>query len=153
MTETINFYGRRMPYFEFSNFYREPIEIDGRKWKTSEHYFQAMKFDGHPDHVDAVWRAKTPMEAAKTGRDRNRPKREEWDEVRDGVMYDALYAKFTQHENLKELLLGTGDAILVEHTVNDNYWGDGGDGSGKNMLGKLLMVLRDDLNEEAKQDK
>jgi len=148
MSETINFYGRRMPYFEFSNFYRSPIEINGRKWKTSEHYYQAMKFAGHQVHVDAVWRTNTPMEAACIGRDRNRSMREDWDEVKDGVMYDALYAKFTQHENLKELLLGTGDAILVEHTVNDNYWGDGGDGSGKNMLGKLLMVLRDDLREE-----
>lgn len=148
MTDTINFYGRRMPCFEFSNFYRVPITIDGLKWKTSEHYYQAMKFADHPDHIIAVRQTSTPMEAAKMGRDRNRPLREDWEEAKDMVMYDALYAKFTQHENLKKLLLETGNAILIEHTVNDNYWGDGGDGSGKNMLGKLLMVLRDDLRKE-----
>lgn len=148
MSKVINFYGRSMPYFEFSNFYRAPIDVDGSIWKTSEHYFQAMKFDGHPEHVRAVKEANTPMVAARTGRDTNRPRRSEWDEVRDDVMYKALYAKFTQHDNLKELLLNTGDATIVEHTVNDSYWGDGGDGSGKNMLGVLLMKLREALRKE-----
>ena len=140
-----------MPYFEFSNFYRAQIYVDGRMWKTSEHYYQAMKFDGSQEHVDEVWRAKSPMDAAKIGRDRKRPLREDWEEVKDEVMYKAITAKFTQHENLKKILLDTDDAILVEHTVKDRYWGDGGDGSGKNMLGKLLMVLRDDINTNTKQ--
>jgi predicted NAD-dependent protein-ADP-ribosyltransferase YbiA (DUF1768 family) len=43
------------------------------------------------------------------------------------------------------VLLATGDAELVEHTTNDSYWGDGGDGSGKYMLGRILMQLRDRL--------
>ncbi len=60
-------------------------------------------------------------------------------------MLDALRAKFTQHEDLRELLLSTGNAQLVEHTASDRYWADGGDGSGKNMLGVLLMRLRDEL--------
>ena len=53
-------------------------------------------------------------------------------------MYVALYAKFTQHERLRKLLLETGDRKLVEHTCQDSYWGDGGDGSGQNRLRKLL---------------
>lgn len=57
-------------------------------------------------------------------------------------MREALDAKFRQHADLTALLLSTGDAVLVEHTENDDYWGDGGDGSGKNMLGRLLMDLR-----------
>lgn len=47
---------------------------------------------------------------------------------------------------MKEILLSTGNAILVEHTEKDNYWGDGGDGSGKNRLGKILMKVRDEWN-------
>ena len=39
----------------------------------------------------------------------------------------------------------SGDAKLVEHTENDSYWGDGGDGSGRNMLGQILMQVRDEL--------
>ena len=64
------------------------------------------------------------------------------------VMLDALRAKFTQHDDLKAVLLGTGDAVLIEHTANDSYWADGGDGSGKNRLGLLLMRLREELREE-----
>ena len=60
------------------------------------------------------------------------------------MMYVALYAKFTQHGELKRLL-GTGDRLLVEHTERDRYWGDGGDGRGGNHLGKLLMKLRKEL--------
>ena len=48
---------------------------------------------------------------------------------------------------IQEILLGTGDALLVEHTNKDNYWGDGGDGRGKNMLGRILMEVREKLKE------
>lgn len=52
---------------------------------------------------------------------------------------------WVQHEDLKEQLLGTGMSKIVEHTSNDSYWGDGGDGSGKNKLGILLMETREKL--------
>ena len=64
-------------------------------------------------------------------------------------MYKALIAKFTQHEDLKEQLIATGNSFLVEHTKRDKYWGDGGDGGndtkGRNMLGKLLVRVRNEL--------
>jgi hypothetical protein len=62
-------------------------------------------------------------------------------------MKDGLICKFTQDEDLKNILLGTGKSLLVEHTKNDSYWGDGGDGSGKNRLGKLLMEVREELRQ------
>ena len=58
-------------------------------------------------------------------------------------MRNGLRLKFTQHPALLELLLSTGTKKIVEHTVNDSYWGDGGDGSGKNRLGAILMELRE----------
>ena len=73
--------------------------------------------------------------------------RQDWEDVKDDIMLEALRAKFTQHNELKELLLSTGDAALVEHTFNDSYWGDGGDGSGRNMLGTLLCQVREELKE------
>ena len=82
---------------------------------------------------------------ANMGRDRKRPLRPDWEAVKEQVMLEVLRAKFTQHEDLKAVLLGTGDAKLVEHTEKDSYWGDGGDGSGKNRLGLLLMQLREEL--------
>ena len=51
------------------------------------------------------------------------------EKVKDEVMFNAVFAKFTQHKTLCQELLDTGDATLVEHTANDSYWGDGGDGS------------------------
>ena len=55
----------------------------------------------------------------------------------------CLRAKFGQHAALRNLLVETGSAELIEHTENDSFWADGGDGSGQNMLGVLLMELRD----------
>ena len=83
--------------------------------------------------------------AARIGRDRKRPLRRDWESVKDSIMREAVLAKFTQHADLREKLLGTGDAEIVEHTDRDSYWGDGGDGSGHNMLGRILMSVRDEL--------
>jgi N-glycosidase YbiA len=47
------------------------------------------------------------------------------------------------------LLLGTGEAKLIEHTENDDFWGDGDDGSGRNELGRVLMAVRKCLREES----
>ncbi|AUM09013.1 DUF1768 domain-containing protein [Escherichia coli] len=64
------------------------------------------------------------------------------------MMCKALRAKFEQHAELRTLLLATASAKLVEHTQNDAYWGDGGNGQGKNRLGYLLMALRGQLAAE-----
>jgi N-glycosidase YbiA len=61
------------------------------------------------------------------------------------MMLAALRAKFSQHEDLRALLLATGDAVLIEHTMNDSYWAVSGDGSGQKRLGHLLMQVREEL--------
>ncbi|GGK97114.1 NADAR family protein [Deinococcus radiotolerans] len=143
----IRFYETNRPFGEFSNFSRHPLKLDGVVWPTSEHYFQAQKFAGTP-HAEEVRAQATPMLAARFGRRRDLPLRADWDAVKDDVMRAALRAKFTQHPALCQLLLDTGDAVLVEHTGNDSYWADGGDGSGRNRLGELLMDLRAALRED-----
>lgn len=140
----IEFYAVGDAYGELSNFAPFPIFIRNKRWPTSEHYFQAQKFAGSK-HEEEIRLVKKPRIAADMGRDRKRPLRRDWEAVKDGVMLEALRAKFSQHADLRELLLATGDAKLVEHTGNDAYWGDGGDGSGKNRLGQLLMQLREEL--------
>lgn len=143
----INFYLTKDPYGFFSNFSDHPVTMKGKVWPTAEHYFQAMKVEGHPDEEE-IRLAKNPNDAARMGRDRSRPRKANWDEIRDEVMLEVLYAKFTQHPDLKQRLLNTGNATIVEHTVNDSYWGDGGDGTGKNMLGFLLMETREKIRSE-----
>jgi ribA/ribD-fused uncharacterized protein len=145
---TINFYQVSAPYGEFSNFSAHPIRLKGRTWPTTEHYFQAQKFPGTA-HEEEIRLIKSPMIAARMGRDRKRPLRKDWEAVKEDIMREALQAKFTQHEELQKLLLSTGDAHLVEHTHNDSYWGDGGDGKGRNRLGALLVELREKLRKEA----
>lgn len=140
----ILFYRQNDPYGEFSNFSAHPFNLKGKVWPTSEHYFQAQKFAG-TEHEEAVRNAKTPAMSAKLGRSRSLPLRADWEFVKEDVMRDALRAKFDQHPKLKSLLLSTGDAELIEHTRNDRYWADGGDGTGKNRLGILLMELRAEL--------
>jgi hypothetical protein len=142
--KTIRFYRVTEPYGEFSNFSPHPIELKARVWPTTEHYFQAQKFCD-TEHEEAVRLAESPMIAARMGRSRQRPLRADWETVKDDVMREALRAKFTQHPTLRALLLSTGNADLIEHTKNDRYWADGGDGTGKNRLGKLLMELRREL--------
>jgi ribA/ribD-fused uncharacterized protein len=141
MTTDIQFYATTGPYGAFSNFSKNPIQMKGEIWPTSEHYFQAQKFAGTAHEVE-IREAATAMIAARMGRERKRPLRADWDAVKDTIMREALLAKFSQHPKLTALLLGTGEARIIEHTANDRYWGDGGDGSGRNRLGDLLMEVR-----------
>ncbi len=140
----IKFYSTQDKFGEFSNFTHFPIKLDGKMWPTTEHYFQAQKFtDIH--YQEKIRKEKSPMIAARLGRDRKQKLRKDWESVKNNVMKKALTAKFTQHEDLKILLLSTDETKLIEHTENDAYWGDGGDGHGKNWLGLLLMQIRFDL--------
>lgn len=144
MQDVIQFYLVNEAYGCFSNFAAYPIELAGQIWPTSEHFFQAQKFAGTPD-AEEVRLASSPMIAARMGRDRKRPLRSDWESVKDEIMRAAVSAKFSQYSELRDILLATGDAQLVEHTTNDNYWADGGDGTGRNMLGVILMEVREQL--------
>ena len=147
MSEPIKFYSVNDAYGEFSNFAPYPITLKKKRWLTTEHYFQAQKFD-NAEYREKIRKANSPMIAARLGRSRKMKLRRDWESCKVGVMHEAVLAKFTQHEKLRELLLATGGAKIIEHTSNDDYWGDGGDGSGKNMLGQVLMRVRDALREE-----
>ena len=111
---------------------------------TSEHYFQSQKFEG-TDFEEEVRLAESPMEAANMGRDRNKPLRQDWEDVKDDIMRNAVLEKFKANEDAKTLLLSTGNEELIEKTTGDYYWGCGSKGTGKNMLGKILMEVRDIL--------
>lgn len=139
--EEIKFYSETAQWGEFSNFALYPIRLNGKTWPTSEHYFQAQKFENKA-YQEKIRKSPSPMKAAELGRSRKVKIRKNWDRTKDNAMYDAVFAKFTQHEELRNLLMSTNDAQLIEHTELDSYWGDGGDGSGKNRLGMVLMKVR-----------
>ena len=139
MTGSVNaiqFYRANDTYGAFSNFAPYPVQLKGKRWPTSEHYFQAQKF-ADTDHEEQVRQAANPYMAFRLARVLQRFRRPDWFSMRGAVMLEAVRAKFSQHADLQALLLGTGNAPLVEHTARDDYWGDGGDGHGKNRLARF----------------
>lgn len=148
MKNVINFYSSRDEHGYMSNFAPFPVVMNKKRYTTSEHYYQSQKFAG-TNWETKVRKAKSPMEAATLGRRKDGPLRRDWESIKDNVMREVVLAKFRQYPELARLLLETGDAKLIEHTSNDSYWADGGDGTGKNMLGIILMEIREVLHVEA----
>lgn len=148
MIDAILFYNPTDPYGFLANYAISPIELDGASWLSVEHYYQAQKF---PDPaIQAAIRAATTPGKAKALAWSRGDYRADWDEIKDGVMLRAMRAKFDQHADLAAQLLATGHADLAEHTTKDLYWADGGDGSGKNRAGTLLMQVRAELVAQAR---
>jgi ribA/ribD-fused uncharacterized protein len=131
-------------YRFLSNFFVCPVMIDGVLWKSTEHYYQAMKSEDET-YQEEVRILPTPGKAKRMGKAVKL--RSDWDEVRDEVMEKAVRAKFTQNEDLKALLLETGKSELIEgNTWGDTTWGvDLRTNKGQNRLGKILMKIRGEL--------
>ena len=139
----ILFYDKLQPYYDFTNFAPYPIVVERVMYPTSEHYFQAQKLIG-TQHFHQILTNPSPRYAFEYARqERVKPWiRKDWQEIKNDVMFKALYHKFTQHSALARMLLQTGDKELIEDSPYDSYWGCGRDKQGMNMLGKLLMRLR-----------
>lgn len=133
-------------YTFLSNFYMDmhPIEYMGTFYPTAEHAYQAAKAITPAQH-SAVLRAATPARAKRIGQIVTcRP---DWEQVKDGIMLEILRAKF-KVRYMTDKLLATGDEELIEgNWWGDTYWGVC-KGKGKNMLGKLLMQVRQELKEK-----
>ena len=135
-----NFKGKH--YF-LSNFYSAQVMYEGLLYKNNESAFQSAK-------VKDLERRKQFCEldpsTAKRKR-RNVLLRQDWKNVKDEVMYQCVKDKFTRNLDLKQKLLDTGNEELIEgNTWNDTYWGVCR-GRGKNMLGKILMKVREELKQ------
>ncbi len=149
MANEIRFYrANERPYGSFSNLFKRPIELDGVTYPTSEHAYQAGKAR-KPGVRDWLMSAPSPALLAMAAHGLYywdiSPG---WSTTKFDRMRRVLLAKFTQHADLKELLLGTGDAVLIETATVDNevnrLWGEV-NGVGRNMLGTLLMEVRAQL--------
>lgn len=129
-------------YRFLSNFYPCEIMLDGLKYSSVEAAYQASKTD------DAASRRKIreeekPAGAKKLGQ--NVKLRPGWEEMKLQVMEDLVWQKFTEHADLREKLLATGDAELIEgNNWSDRVWGVCR-GKGQNHLGKILMKIREEL--------
>jgi N-glycosidase YbiA len=129
------------PFGCFSNLAPYPIHLDGLEWPSVEHYFQASKFVGTP-YAEMIRQTEDPKFVARIGKWKQLPTRPDWEQTRDDVMRQAVLRKFETHETIRQILLSTGDDLIVENAPRDFYWGCGNDGSGQNQLGQLLMEVR-----------
>jgi len=151
----IKFYrASEKPYGAFSNLFRREIVFENRTFKTSEHAYQA----GKPvDSKVTEWilNAPTPGLLAMAAHGLYTwDIRPDWSKIKYDRMRAVLRAKFTQHDDLRDLLLSTGDSRLVEAGTTDNLvnrtWGEV-NGKGKNLLGVMLMELRTELRKEGRK--
>jgi ribA/ribD-fused uncharacterized protein len=146
---TIYFYKVDDPYGCFSNFSPHPIQCLGLDWLTVEHYYQAQKFVNTQDQeiIELIRQAKTPKAAAALGRDPRRQIRLDWENVKQQVMREGVFIKFLTYPEIQEILLNTGEELIVEKSTTDYYWGCGQDGTGLNQLGKILMEVRETIRQ------
>jgi len=141
---TIRFFSKSETHREFSNFAAFPFDLDGKRWPSVEHYYQAQKF-ADPELQKTIRQAEKPPIAKSLG-DKNKASiRADWESVKDEVMERAVRRKFELRAELRLLLLSTGDEELQEAAPTDYYWGVGRDGNGQNKLGLILMRLRAEL--------
>ena len=133
----------RGQYGFLSNFYEAPVSYGGLIYLNAEAAFQAQKC--LTDEEKRPFTDMPPSKAKRIGRQVRL--REDWEQVKVGLMEEIVRAKFTQNEDLAWLLLATGDAQLVEgNTWNDTFWGvDLRKGVGENHLGRILMKVREEL--------
>lgn len=145
----IRFYrANEKPYGAFSNLFKRAIIFEDRVYATSEHAYQAGK-PSKKEVRDWILSAPTPALVAMAAHGLYTwdivPN---WSAIKVDRMRQVLRAKFTQHGDLRELLLSTADARLIEAGKTPNevnrFWGEV-NGQGKNMLGVLLMELRREL--------
>jgi len=109
---------------------------------TAEAAFHAHKNPDNKEYVRKQEVAFTPHVSKRLGR--LCKIRDDWDDKKDSIMYRILELKFQQHDDIRENLLTTGLRPIIEHGP-DHYWGDGRNGRGKNMRGRLLTKLRNKL--------
>lgn len=142
MTAIIEFRGA---YRFLSNFYLTPVAYDGHVWATAEHAYQAAKTNDLLIKL-MILGEPNPGTVKKIGKQIGKKDfREDWDAVRVPIMLGIVRAKFTQNVTLRQWLVATGDAELIEgNKWGDVFWGVC-NGKGENNLGKILMQVRNEL--------
>jgi len=135
-------------YAFLSNFYPAVVKMGGMQFPTVEHAYQACKTNDN-----FTWVKFSNMSASEAGKAKRLGRkvrlRNDWDMIKLSSMRRLLEQKFKNYNNLRKMLLDTGDHILIEGNYwHDNYWGDCKCDKckhikGQNHLGKLLMEIRE----------
>lgn len=138
----IRFYRATGEYGYLSNLFKRELTFEGQFFLTRESAYQYGK-PKDPEVADWIVSAPKPHLVAAAAHalfsfDIN----PDWQTTKVDRMRAVILAFFRQHDDLREKLLATGDAALIEESKSDAFWGLGKKGKGKNMLGVLLMEVR-----------
>jgi N-glycosidase YbiA len=134
--------GFNKEYRFLSNFWPAQVELDGLKYPSTEHAYQAAK-TVEPAERRRIRESHKPGDAKRLGK--SVTMRSDWEEIKIAVMTDLVRQKFTKNKDLKEKLLATNDAHIEEtNSWGDCFWGVC-KGKGLNHLGKILMEIREEL--------
>lgn len=135
-------------YFFLSNFYPSTIKYEGLEYANVEAAFQAAKTINPEERIPFA-RESNPSIVKRMGRAISL--REDWEDVKENIMYQLVYEKFSSHPELKNKLLETKNEDLIEGNYwHDNIWGNCSctkciTKKGENKLGKILMKVRTEL--------
>lgn len=148
---------------EFSNWYRSDFEVKGIRFICMEQFMMycKAKLFGDEKIASDIMHATHPKDHKALGRKVKGYDEDVWKARRDGIVASGCYAKFSQNEKLKRLLLSTEDTILVEASRYDKIWGVGlsendsrilnpSQWKGLNLLGTALMRARSRIASELK---
>lgn len=111
---------------------------------TSEHLYHWLKFEDE-EIKDSIYNAISAHRAFEIGRNNIKHVRQDWEAIKEDVMYKILKAKVAQHTYVEKKLIETGDRELIEDSWRDDFWGWGHRKNGQNRLGKLWMRIRKEL--------
>lgn len=141
----------------YSNWFKVDIEIDGVKYNCTEQYMMAEKarLANDNDSLALILATNDPGKQKLYGRKVKNLDRAMWDLVKFDVVYKACLVKFSLPE-LKKVILETGNRVIVEASPTDKEWGvalhfndpaveNESNWKGKNLLGKVLMKVRQEL--------
>lgn len=148
MSSAISFYEPRGPYWWLANFAPIPVNWDGSSWRTVEHAFQAAKFWPNKTIMRRIGATRLPGQAKSLAGSLRNKRRRDWYEMRLSVMRSITLSKYLQNPRARSALLLTGYAHIIEDARADDFWGGGANLQGANMMGKIIMAVRDEIRSE-----
>jgi len=146
-TEEIIYFGSpQESYGCFSILFKSSFQLEGRNWISIEHYISYQKFKNTEweKKISSLQQPLKVRELCNTIPEEHIS--EDWKNQKESIMFEANYQKFSQNESLKVILLETGKKEII-FFEEDDWWGSGLDQKGKNLLGTILVQVRNKLEE------